>query len=363
MAKSKHIVVIVVLIVAALTGVYVVWPTADLPHASGPPAGYVDMHVHTAGIGAGGSGCFLSKGMREGYKFDFYLWAFDVTLEEVEQQGDGVVLRKLSDKIADSDRVSKAVVLALDGVIGNDGSLDRERTQVYVPNEFLARELAAYDNLLFGASINPYRNDALERLEQVKTQGAVLVKWIPGIMDIDPADEALIPFYERMRDLGLPLLSHAGEERSFGGSNDDLGDPLRLELPLSLGVTVIVAHIASTGIIDGQDNFDRLLPMFAKYDNLYADISALTQVNRRGYLLSALAREDLHSRLVYGSDWPLQFFPLVSSWFQIPHVSVSHIKAIENLDNKWDRDVALKEAMGTPPEVFTRSASLLGVKH
>jgi hypothetical protein len=157
------------------------------------------------------------------------------------------------------------------------------------------------------------------------------------------------------------LLSHAGAERSFGHSNDKLGDPHRLELPLTLGVTVIAAHIASTGIIEGQDNFDRVLPMFAKHDNLFADISALTQINRRGYLRRALAREDLHSRLIYGSDWPLQFFPLVSPWHHFPHVSISEIKAIQGLDNQWDRDVALKKAMGVPSEVFERSASLLGI--
>jgi len=319
------------------------------------------MHVHAAGIGVGGSDAFISKDIRNGYKFGFYLKAFDVTLEEIEGEGDAVVLRKLSEKIARSSRVSKAVVLALDGVVGEDGELDRERTQTYVPNEYLARELVAYDNLLFGASINPNRKDAIERLEWAKRQGAVLVKWIPGIMDIDPSDQAIVPFYERMRDLGIPLLSHAGQERSFGESNDALGDPVLLELPLKLGVTVITAHLASTGIIEGQDNFDRLLPLFDKYDNLYADFSALTQINRRGYLLRALTRVKLHDRLVYGSDWPLQFFPLVSPWYQLPHISVAQAKAIQALDNQWDRDVTLKEAMGVPPAAFERSAQLLGV--
>jgi hypothetical protein len=357
----KRVILTVFLLLFALVGAYLLWPTADLSSGPDQEVGYVDMHVHVAGIGAGGSGCFISEQIRHGYKFGFYLRAFDVTLEELEGEGDGVMLRKLSNKIAGSNRVSKAVVLALDGVVGKNGELDGERTQVFVPNEYLARELAACDNLLFGASINPYRKDALERLEWVKRHGAVLVKWIPGIMDINPADERIIPFYERLRDLGLPLLSHAGDEKSFGTSNDELGDPRRLELPLSLGVTVIVAHIASTGNIEGEDNFDRVLPMFKKHQNLYGDISALTQVNRRGYLRRALASEDLHSRLIYGSDWPLTFFPLVSPWYQFPHVSVSEIKAIQSLDNQWDRDVALKQAMGVPPSVFRRSASLLGI--
>lgn len=338
---------------------YQLWPAADRPLDPLAAEGYLDLHVHAAGIGAGDSGCFLSEAMREGFRFDFYLRAFDVTLAELERDGDAVLLRKLSEKIARSQRVEKAVILALDGVVNAEGELDRERTQVYVPNDFLARELAAYDDLLFGASINPYRRDALARLDWVKDNGAVLIKWIPGIMDIDPADRNLIPFYERLRDLGMPLLTHAGQERSFGDSNDALGDPRRLELPLELGVTVIVAHLASTGIIDGQDNFDWLLPMFSKYGNLYADISALTQINRRGYLIRALELPEIGEHLVYGSDWPLQFFPLVSPWYQYPDVDLSEIKAIQSIANKWDRDVALKRAMGVSEDVFQRSSALI----
>jgi mannonate dehydratase len=38
---------------------------------------------------------------------------------------------------------------------------------------------------------------------------------------------------------------------------------------------------------------------------LFADISAMTQYNRAGALRTILAREDLHERLVNGSDYPL----------------------------------------------------------
>ena len=140
-----------------------------------------------------------------------------------------------------------------------------------------------------------------------------------------------------------------------------LGDPLRLTLPLDLGVTVIAAHIASTGSTNGELNFERISGLMARYPNLLTDISALTQFTRSDRLLLALARPQFEGRLVYGSDWPLQFFPLVSPWYQFPALSVAQIKAIGEIDNKWDRDVALKEAMGTPSEVFARPAALLGV--
>ena len=357
----KKALLALLLIALPAVAAYLLWPAAHVNPGDDTDTGYVDMHVHAACIGTGDSGCFISEAMRHGYKFSFYLAAFDVTLEELESEGDVVVIRKLSDKVAASKAVSRAVVLALDGVVDEAGNLDRERTQVYVPNDYLAEAVSAYDNLLFGASINPYRHDALERLQRAKDQGAVLVKWIPGIMHIDPADERIIPFYDRLRELGLPLLTHAGDERSFGDSSDELGDPLLLEVPLRRGVTVIAAHLASMGSVQGDRNFDRLLRLFSKYDNLYADISALTQINRLGYLRRALVRPDLHSRLVYGSDWPLQFFPLVSPWYQASHVPMSELKAIVALDNQWDKDVALKRAMGVPSQVFRQTASLLGI--
>ena len=329
--------------------------------AVGAAEGYLDMHVHTAGIGAGGSGAFVSEEMRGNMRFRFYLRAFGVTEKELEAQGDGIVIAKISAHIAASDKVAHAVVLAMDGVVA-DGRLDRDATQIYVPNEFVAREVGRYDNLCFGASVNPHRPDALERLAQVKADGALLIKWIPNIMDIDPADPAIRPFYERLVELDLPLLSHAGRERAFADAVDEYGDPVRLTLPLSLGVTVIAAHIATTGKNEGEGNFERILPMFAQYPNLYADISSLTQVNKRNYLKRALAVEGVDQRLLYGTDWPLQFFPLVWSFYHANQIGVRTARLVAKVDNVWDRDVALKRALGTPEHVFARSAELLAIQ-
>jgi uncharacterized protein len=350
-------------IIAALgIGVGIAWPVASLI----PPPAYrtgIDLHVHTAGVGLRGSGCFVSDALRDSYKFPIYLSAFGVTLDELTTLGDAIVLDRLAKRVAESAVVTHAVVLALDGVMDVDGNLDREKTQIYVPNEFVAAQTAKHPSLLFGASVNPNRLDALARLDHVKAAGAVLVKWIPGIMDIDPSNRAHIPFYQRLRALDLPLLTHAGDERSFGESDDRLGDPLRLQLALESGVTVIVAHVASAGENDGEANFERLLPLFKRYANLYTDISALTQINRLGYLRKAIADLRLKGRIVYGSDWPLQFFPLVSPWYQWPGVSISTLKALSKVENPWDRDVALKRAMGMPAGVLETGTLLIRGEH
>jgi uncharacterized protein len=244
----------------------------------------IDIHCHTAGIGAGGSGCFVSAALQKSWKYRIYLRAFGVSEKELREEGDALILRRLSEKLAVSKRAAAAVVLAMDGVIGEDGELDRAKTEIYIPNEFVSAQTKRYPNLLFGASINPYRRDAIERLERAAADGAVLVKWLPSIQHIDPADKRLVPFYLKLKELGLPLLTHTGEESSFTWTRDELADPERLRLPLSLGVVVIAAHAASNGRNQGERNHDRFLRLCREYPNLYADISALTQVNRLGHL-------------------------------------------------------------------------------
>ena len=319
----------------------------------------IDSHVHVAGLGYGGSGSFVNDQMRNNIRFPFYLWAMGVSEAEIEQQGDRILFDKISSAIAASKTVNQAVILAMDGYVDSEGQLDKSKTQIYVPNDFVAREVKRFDNLIFGASINPNRKDAIARLRKADKEGAVLVKWLPSIMSIDPANPKHIPFYKVMAELGIPLLTHTGMEKSFADARDDLADPLRLKLPLEQGVTVIAAHIATTGKSEGQDNFERILPMFNTYPKLYVDISSLTQLNKLGYLKRAMAVDGLTERMIYGSDWPLQFFPLISPWYHLANIDLRDAWQVSGIRNQWDQDVALKVAYGLPDEVFSRTATLL----
>ncbi len=321
----------------------------------------VDIHCHIAGIGAGGSGCFVSPALRNSWKYHLYLLAFGVTEAELASQGDALVIRRLSEGLASSHRVAGAVLLAMDGVIDSRGELDEKRTEIYIPNEFAAREIRRYPNLLFGASINPYRRDALDRLDKAKADGAVLVKWLPSIQNIDPADRRNIPFYRRLAALGLPLLTHTGNEHSFTFAQNALGDPERLRLPLDEGVTVIAAHAASNGRNGGERNHDRFIRLIKSCPNLYADISALTQLNRLGHLERLLRHRELHGRLLYGTDMPLINTGITSPWFHCYQLGHYALRSILAERNPWDRDVALKEKLGVTEEIFANSARQLGL--
>ncbi|HJV66481.1 MAG TPA: amidohydrolase family protein [Geomonas sp.] len=322
----------------------------------------IDIHCHTAGIGAGGSGCFVSPAMRNSWKYAVYLKAFGVTEKELAAEGDQLIMRRLSGELSRSRRVKAAVVLAMDGVIGANGELDREKTEIFIPNEFVADQCKRYPNLLFGASVNPYRPDAIERLQAVAGSGSVLLKWLPSIQHIDPADHRLLPFYEKLASLGLPLLTHTGEESSFTLTRNELADPERLRLPLSVGVTVIAAHAATNGRNGGERNHDRFLRLCREFPNLYADISALTQLNRIGHLQRLLKHRELHGRLLYGTDMPLLNTALVTPWAFLASLSLRQIGSIARIANPWDQDVALKEALGVGEDILLNTERVLPLR-
>ncbi|HVY72004.1 MAG TPA: metal-dependent hydrolase, partial [Verrucomicrobiae bacterium] len=151
-------------------------------------------------------------------------------------------------------------------------------------------------------------------------------------------------------------------ERSFTRADDDLCDPARLRLPLRLGVTVVAAHIASTGKSHGQRDTDRLRALMREFPNLYSEISSLTQINKQGYLGEALSEPEFQGRLLYGTDFPLVNTALVSPWYFPLRLTTRQMARIDAIRNPWDRDVALKQALGVPSEIFLKAREILAIK-
>lgn len=211
----------------------------------------------------------------------------------------------------------KVLLFAFERAHHEDGTPDPEHTIFHVPDTY-ARDVAQRyaDDFEWAASIHPYRKDALDALEQAKQGGARAVKWLPSAMGIDPASSRCDAFFQGMKKLDLPLIAHAGLERAvLGREAHDFGNPLRLRRALDAGVRVVVAHCASMGedrdldrgphgpYVDSFSLFERIL---RKYDNVYGDISAMTQVNRAGpALVKVIENADWHARLLNGSDYPL----------------------------------------------------------
>lgn len=280
----------------------------------------VDHHVHVAGLGAGGT--FVNAKMRT-WRHPFHRLKFKVYMSSAgadnEAKADTQLVDRLVRLVGHIRGHGKHRLLGFDKNYRPDGSVNLEKTEFYVPNEYVF-ELAQQhpDMFIPNISVNPYRSDALAELEKWAQRGARVVKWLPNAMGINPSDPKCDPFYEKMKELDLILLSHGGEEKAVEAEEDQkLGNPLLLRRALDYGVRVIVAHCAGLGTnedLDSKDreqrhNFDLFLRLMdeKRYKGLvFGEISAMTQFNRIGKpLQTILEREDLQERLVNGSDYPL----------------------------------------------------------
>jgi predicted TIM-barrel fold metal-dependent hydrolase len=282
----------------------------------------VDHHTHIAGLGVGDTGAFVNPRMltwahpSHRLKFKVYLSATDVA--DVEG-ADTQLFQRLVNLVKHIADHGKYRLLAFDKHYRQDGSVNLEKTEFYVPNQYVFDLAEQYPDLFEpNISVHPYRPDALEELTKWAKRGARVVKWLPNAMGMNPSDPLCDNFYQKMKELNLILLSHGGEEKAVDAVEDQkLGNPLRLRRALDHGVKVIVAHCAGLGHNEDLDehtkrsthNFDLFMRMMneKKYEGLlFGEISAMTQFNRIGKpLVTILDREDIHERLVNGSDYPL----------------------------------------------------------
>src|SRR6267378_2658244 len=188
------------------------------------PKRLVDYHTHIGGIGTGGTDAFINSKMGgwrhplNRIKFKVYLSAAAVSdLEHADQQ----IVERLVRLVSNIESHGKYRLLAFDKNYNRDGSVNLEKTEFYVPNDYVFSLAEQYPDLFIpNISVNPYRPDALEELERWAKRGARIVKWLPNAMGIDPSDERCDRFYQKMKELDLILLSHGGEEKAVQAAED-----------------------------------------------------------------------------------------------------------------------------------------------
>jgi len=324
----------------------------------------IDVHAHVAGSQRDASGCALGPALRSSWN----PWRRLQTWAYLEAAGVEHVDRGAGEFAARLREVSRGrvCVLALDHRCREDGSVDEAGTALYVPNDHVFR-LAEEEPRVFVpvVSVHPYRRDALAELERCAARGARLVKWIPNSMGIDPADPRCDGFYARMKELGMTLLSHAGEENALAAEGEDLGNPLRLRRPLDLGLRVIIAHCATLGgavdldrpsrpEVPGFDLFLRMMEEPRYRELAYGDLSAVCLRNRDPRVLrTLLERTDLHPRLVQGTDWPLPAIRILTSTRKLERegfVTSAERGALDEIFryDPWLFDLVLKRTLRGP---------------
>ena len=111
----------------------------------------------------------------------------------------------------------RAVLLGLDEVYNKETGLSEpHNTSVHTPHEYVSKIVNDYSYLFtYGISIHPYRNDCIKLLELYHKKGCKIIKWLPNSMGIDPNDPKFDPFYKKLKELDMMLLSHTGAEHSL----------------------------------------------------------------------------------------------------------------------------------------------------
>ncbi len=306
------------------------------------PGKVIDCHVHLAAFSDGSNGCYISPRMLRSPLFRFLAWKHGLHPHDANLSNQKYVTDLLSELWA-SRHVGQTVLLGMDGVYDDRGTLDRERTEFLISNDYVLQVVKAHpEQFLAGVSINPQRRDALEEVERCAEAGAVLVKVLPNSQGFDPGNRRYVPFYRKLAQRKLPLLSHVGYEFSLAGQDQSAGDPARLRVPLDEGVTVIAAHGCSNGLIFYERYVPTFLNLVRLYPNFFSDVSALTLPNRFGMLLRLRRHPDVHDRLLFGTDYPLSVFHL-PCWGQVP---VRELRTMIRTRNRFDRQYLVLKALG-----------------
>lgn len=316
----------------------------------------IDVHMHLAGTGCCNSGCWVSRDFKRRYTFRAMQFLHRISERQMRSTVDQDWAEKIA-RLVRASGIDRGVVLGFDGVYGHtNGEFDHKHSQLVVPPEWVFQVCRAHPELLPGPSINPYRQDALSRLEYCIEHGAALIKWLPAAQAIDPDDTKLSEFYKLAAKARLPLLIHMGGEKTFRTVTPEFNNVERLRRPLEAGVSVICAHTATRILgTSEKDQTPGLKKLLAEYPHLWVDNSGLCNPSRFAHVPRLARDPEITARTLYGSD-----FPVPANAFYYPRaMGLRRMVAFERMDNQIDRDIAIKRFFGYPDATLSRAQTVL----
>lgn len=304
----------------------------------------VDCHFHVGGTAvpfgappafdfeqpaiSGGLSSYLAPRMRNRITFRFAMQMMGLSASrspaELDEQFESYALAH-----AAAPGVDRVVALAFDLYHRSDGApapaaqhTGEQATDLFVSNSYVFDLCRRHPGrFLFGASIHPYRANALEALEAVAQAGAVLIKWLPITQNIDAEDARTVRFLHRCAEIGMPVLAHYGGERTLTAMHPEFADPQPLFRTLGRLArdgsrpTVIVAHAAVGSNYPvrfagyGRDVLDALTGPLADAP-VFVDTSAATLPFRAHWLKRMAGHSRMRRKLLFGSDFPVPASPL-----------------------------------------------------
>jgi predicted TIM-barrel fold metal-dependent hydrolase len=313
----------------------------------------LDIHIHLFGIGDDSSGCMLSKEITETQTFKHLEQLLG--LRERAKTLDKAYELALAELLKNSG-LTKGVILAQDGVYDAKGKFDIARTQVYTPNDYLFAVTARYPEMMIPCvSINPDRADALDELNRCAEKGARILKIHPPIQGVDPGDKKHTRFFRRCAELKVMVMVHTGHEHSSPIVDIGLASPLRLELALDEGCTVVACHCGTGRPADRPDMLPDFLAMAQKYENLWGETAVLGGFGRDKDFLRLLDQKPILDRLLHGSDFPFPSLPMLFK----DRLGSDKADALQSISNMIEQDLALKEALGIGRASAERSYQLV----
>jgi predicted TIM-barrel fold metal-dependent hydrolase len=311
----------------------------------------IDCHVHISACTPGHGK--MSPRLMKSIPFRFVQWRFGLngTTEQTERALESL----LAQTINETSELDAAVVLAFDAAHTGDGILDEPNTHFYITNDYVIELAAKHPKMLFGASVHPYRSDAIVEIERCVNAGAVLCKWLPIVQNFNPADERCFPFYEALAHYRLPLLSHTGGEHALPTLDRSVADPALLKPALDRGVTVIMAHCGTRSAPFEKTYVDTFARLAREYENCYGDTAALS-LPARWHAYKLMDDPIVRQKLVHGSDWPVVPIPPV---FCMGAADSAELM----LDSNWlRRDIAIKQKLGFDDAYWQRASKVLRIE-
>lgn len=194
-----------------------------------------------------------------------------------------------------------AVVFTLDARTQFNGHLPNSIDDV------VAGALRNNDVLLPFGSVDPRNGEAA--IEEAKRQAHELgvrgFKFHPSVQGFDPSDRQFYPLWETLEEIGLPMLSHTGQNGMGAGLPGGAGIKLGYSNPLLLdevaadfpNLPIIMAHPS----VPWQDEANSIA---THKSNVYIDLSGWSPK----YFPESLVRQSnslLKHKVLFGTDFPL----------------------------------------------------------
>jgi predicted TIM-barrel fold metal-dependent hydrolase len=313
----------------------------------------VDCHVHVSAFTPPHGS--TSARLQRSIPFRYMRWHLGI--QGADEAAERQVARVMTRTIDKTVELDAAVVLAFDAVYTPEGDIDEPDTHLYVTNDYVMELAQSNPKMLFGASVHPYRKDAVAEIERCVKAGAVLLKWLPIVQKFNPADPRCFPVYEALGHYKLPLLSHTGGEQSLPVLLPRAADPMLLKPAIKRGVTIIAAHCGTHSAPGETSYLPQFMQLARDHEHFYGDTAALNLPTRWYAYRTIMADPVVSRKLVHGSDWPIPAFP--SPW----HHGILTSRKLMQEKNWMRRDILIKKAWGLDDAYWHRAATLLREPH